>query len=114
MAKIDWSKVKVMSSKDIPPGATRFHLYEFSDVLRPRGTMKKESLGISIAEKLLSYYKSWTKLDYGDNPDQETLLKVLQKNLTEEVGGAWSMFLHCVETGEDPWDVVYKKSEDES
>lgn len=68
------------------------HLYEFSKVLRPRGSMEKESMGTYIFEKLMSAYESWTHPLYGDNPDETTLKKLLQQNLIEEVEAAWAEF----------------------
>ena len=112
---IDWTKVKIITDpSEITPGSKQIHLYEFKDVLRPRGTMLKESLGLSICEKLLDYHESWSNPKYADNPDEFTLTKVLKDNLIEEVEAAFATFLHCVKTGEKPWEVVYKRPKEES
>jgi hypothetical protein len=58
--------------------AIRVHLYNYKNVLRPRGSMKKESLGDYILERLLSYYEDWTDKKYGDNPKETSLLQFLQ------------------------------------
>jgi len=72
---------------------TRIHLYNINDVLRPRGSMKKESLGETILERLQSVYESWTNPEFGDNPDIDDLYKAMEKNLHEEVDGAWKEFI---------------------
>jgi len=88
----DWKKVRIVSSDELPDGAVRIHLYSHENVLRPRGPMKKESVGDYILDKLLGAWDEWTNPEYGDLPDKETLLKTLHKNLEEEVNGAWSSF----------------------
>ena len=70
MAKIDWNKVKVVDISEVSKDAKQVHLYEFSNVLRPRGPMIKESIGLHIAEQLINYYQSWTDPKYCDNPDE--------------------------------------------
>lgn len=84
--------------KNIPPDAVPIHLYEFSNVLRPRGHMEKESIGIYILERLISSYESWTDPKYGDNPDTTTLIKLLQDNMKEEMDGAWREFIKRINT----------------
>jgi len=78
---------------EIPEGAVRVHLYNFEDVLRPRGHMKKESLGEHILECLTAYHESWTDKKYGDNPEEFTLLQKLYDNLMSEVHGAHDEFI---------------------
>ena len=77
----------------LPKGAVRIHLYDSSNVLRPRGHMKKESLGEYLLERLHSVHESWTNPEYGDNPSETDLLKLLQQNMKEEVDGAWKKFI---------------------
>ena len=79
--------------KSIPKGAIRIHLYSYHNVLKPRGSMKKESLGLSIYERLTDTYEDWTNHDYGDNPSEDELLKQLRKNLLSEVETAWDKFI---------------------
>ena len=43
----------------IPDGAIRIHLYPCRNVLKPRGSMKKESLGLVIYERLVSTFEDW-------------------------------------------------------
>ena len=93
MGQIDWSKVKVVKAGKIPPAAKQIHLYEVTDVLRPRGHMEKDSIGLHILGRLMSAYEYWTAPIYGDNPDTETLIELLRKNLMEEVEGAWEQFI---------------------
>ena len=71
----------------------QIHLYSFENVLRPRGSMKKESLGLEIFEKLKEAYDSWTNPKYGDNPSIDFLIDKLRANLDEEVEAGWKKFL---------------------
>lgn len=77
----------ILSNKSI-----KVHLYDVSDVLKPRGSMEKESLGAYLLEKLNDYYESWTNKEYGDNPTEEELLALLKTNLNSEVESAWINF----------------------
>jgi len=74
------------------------HLYDPSNVLRPRGHMQKESIGEYILERLLVTYESWTDEKHGDNPDQTTLIKLLLTNLKEEADGAFREFMKRINT----------------
>lgn len=87
----------------IPKGAVRLHLYRFEDVLRPRGTMKKESLGAYILERLEGAFEQWSNGEYGDNPEVTMLFQHLHKNLMEEVQNAWREFENrrCIENVSD-------------
>ncbi len=69
------------------------HLYMLSNVLRPRGHMKKESIGVTILERLEGAYESWTDPKYGDTPDESALLEIMKQNLQQEVEGAWEEFI---------------------
>ena len=80
-------------NKSIPKGAIRIHLYPYRNVLKPRGSMKKECLGLVIYERLTDIFDDWTNPDYGDNPAAEELLKQLRKNLLSEVEAAWDKFI---------------------
>jgi len=71
---------------------SQIHLYDVHNVLRPRGTMKKESLGETILERLLSAHEGWTDPKFGDNPDKDDLYEIIKKNLQEEVNGALEEF----------------------
>jgi hypothetical protein len=83
----------VIMDELIPPDAVRVHMYNVENVLRPRGHMKKESIGVTVLERLNSCYEEWTNSDYGDLPSEEELLKLLERNLQQEVVGAWKEFL---------------------
>lgn len=96
---VDWSKIKfIKNKKDIPKDAVQIHLYEVRNVLRPRGHMEKESIGVYILDRLMDGYESWTDPKYGDNPDASELLKLLQKNMWEEVDGAFREFIRKINT----------------
>lgn len=77
--------------------AKKVHLYNFTNILRPRGHMKKESIGVYVQEQLSAYYESWTHKGYGDNPSPSEVLEMLEKNLIEEIDGAWKLFNKSLE-----------------
>ena len=56
----------------------------------------------NILDKLLGAYESWTDPKYGDNPDEATLLKLLQQNMKEEVDGAFREFIRRINTEPPP------------
>ena len=76
----------------IPEGAVKVHMYNVQDVLKPRGSMEKESIGLSILERLRNSYESWTDDTYGDNPDKNELIDSLRQNLVYEMVEAWNKF----------------------
>jgi len=86
----------------IPPGAIRVHMYNYKDVLRPRGHMKKESIAEYILDRLEGSFESWTDGRYGDNPEVTELIAVIQKNLKEEVDGAWREFIKRINKTKHP------------
>ena len=69
------------SRKDSNPHITTFH------------SMKKESLGLAIYERLTSNFEDWSNQKYGDNPRPDELLQQLRKNLMSEVEAAWEKFI---------------------
>ena len=92
------TKLSKMSKEEInnliaSGAAVQVHLYDSSNVLRPRGHMEKESIGVNVLEKLLDYYESWTDKKYGDSLDPSPLIALLQTNLKEETEGAFREFL---------------------
>jgi hypothetical protein len=89
------TKLKIILNEDeIPPGAVQIHLYNWRNVLMPRGPMKKESLHEYILEKLLSYFESWVDPKYGDNPDVLDLANQLHANMLTQADSAWNSFIH--------------------
>lgn len=83
----------ITEADEIPKGAVRIHLYNSNNVLMSRGSMKKESVGIYLYEKLKGSYEDWSDPKYGDNPSEEELLNNLRKNLDHEVECAWQALL---------------------
>lgn len=81
----------------IPDGSSRIHIYDYKNVLMPRGSKKKESIYNHILEKLKSYYESWTDPEYSDNPDISKLKSQLLVNLFRETSLAWDDFLEWIE-----------------
>lgn len=79
-------------NQEMPEGAVKLHLYKVENILHPRGSMKKESLGELILERLKSAYESWTDPKYGDAPTKEQLLSQLWVNLEAECNAAWASF----------------------
>ena len=77
----------------MPPGAKQYHLYDVKDVLRPRGSMKKESIGLTIKDKLHDAYESWSDPKYGDAIDKIKLLKLIHANLMEETLESFGLFI---------------------
>lgn len=82
----------------VSSAAVQVHLYDSSNVLRARGHMGKESVGMYLLERLSACYESWTDEKYKDNPDKTDLIKLLQNNLQEEVHGAFREFLKRINT----------------
>ena len=58
----------IKKKNSIPDGAIRIHLYPCRNVLKPRGSMKKESLGLVIYERLVSTFEDW------ENKEEETIM----------------------------------------
>ena len=84
--------IVMVDGRKLPKDAVRIHPYRFEDILRPRGTMKKESLGEHILERLEGAYEQWSNGEYGDNPEVTVLLQYLHQNLMGEVQNAWREF----------------------
>lgn len=91
--------------------AKQVHLTNVKSVLRPRGSLQKESLSIYLLERLETNYEYWTDPKYSDNPPTNLLLKLLEKNLQGEVSIAWHEFLHKVFSREHNAELVKKKEE---
>ncbi len=83
---------KIAQELENLPKRSQLHVYYPEDVLRPRGHMKKESIGQYILDRLEGAYESWTDERYDDNPHELSLLVQLHKNLMEEADGAWKQF----------------------
>lgn len=78
----------------IPKEAQLVHLYNVENILRPRGSMEKESLSQHIYEKLMWLFPHWSNPKYADSiTDERELLHLIQKNLHEEVEIAVETFL---------------------
>lgn len=72
---------------------SQVHLGSYKFVFAPRGSMKKNSLGEYMLDKLNSAFESWTDPKYSDNPHTAELLETMHKNMMEEVELAWGEFL---------------------
>lgn len=62
----------------------RLHLYDIEYLLRPRGSLKKESLSLLLLEKLTDNFESWVDPTYGDSLSKEEAFKILKRNYIEE------------------------------
>jgi len=74
----------------------KVHFIDPKFILKPRGSMKKESLGLYIFDRLQCAYESWSDPSYSDNPDIGSLLFHLKENLESECQVAWNEFLKMV------------------
>ena len=88
----------LVDKNDIPEGAVRVHLYNFRNVLMPRGSMEKESIGAYILERLINTFETWTDDQFGDNPQIPVLMNYMQHNLREEMEQAWERFYDHVQS----------------
>ena len=71
----------------------RFHLYDVKDVLRTRGSMRKESLSLDIHRRLISAFESWSDGEYADAVPYEELKNRILTNLRQEVDAAIEAFV---------------------
>lgn len=77
-------------------GPGKVHLYNADNILRPQGSLRNESLSNRIFEELCSAYESWANPVYVDSIDDKTLIKLLQKNLKEEIEIGVETFLKAL------------------
>jgi hypothetical protein len=86
--------IKVTNTKNSTAEAIgEVRWFPLESVLRPRLLMRTESIGDIIYDCLLSTHKHWLEFDYGNKPDPGFLLFQLQRNLKDEVEGAWKKFV---------------------
>lgn len=82
-----------MKMTEIPEGAVKVHMYDYKNVLRPRGgAIQKESLSAYVLDRLEGAFEDWTNEAYGDNPSIDDLIFQLHTNLLEETMYAWHEF----------------------
>lgn len=81
---------------EIPKNAVQVHLYNVENILKPRGSMKKESLSAYIHDKLTSVYDSWTDEKYGDKVESVELLHLIRENLMSEVQAAFGKLINDI------------------
>lgn len=86
--------MKIVDKEDIPEDAFQLHLYDWKNVLMPRGSRQKESIYEIIFPRLVESFLSFTDPKYGDNPKIEDLLKTMSRNLLGEALNAWEDFLN--------------------
>ena len=83
----------ILNEDDLPKDAVRVHLYDWHNVLMPRGSRKKESIHGYLLDSLIGAFESWTDPKYGDNPDPRKLQQQLHYNLLGETAKAFDDFL---------------------
>ena len=89
--------------------AKQVHLYPASRILRPQGSMSDESLSSRIYEALMSAFSSWGNPSYVDSiTDERELIRLIQKNLHEEVEIAVGVFLDKLQKGDVEGAYRYK------
>lgn len=81
---------------EIPEGAQKIHLYNFDNILRPRGSMEKESIGISLYEKFMVEYEHWTNPEYGDKRSPQEVVQKIRENVVEELEQAFIKFVNDI------------------
>ena len=101
--------MKIVDESEIPKDAVQMHMYDPRDVLMPRGSMQKESIGPYLLGRLKGNYDQWTDVKYGDNPSVSDLIKYLHTNLMGEVEQAWLQFIDEVTTGLNSLDLLLVK-----
>lgn len=89
----------VKDESELPEGAVRVHFYNVKNVLMPRGSMQKESIGPYIHERLKGSFEDWTDPKYGDNPSVSDLITFMHTNLIGEVEQAWLTFVKDITSG---------------
>jgi len=85
--------MKFVKKLELPKGAIQIHLYNWENVLMPRGSGQKESIYEHIFFKLVNTFENWIDPKYGDNPNQSKLLNKMYDNLLNETLLAWEDFL---------------------
>jgi len=63
-----------------------------NDVLKPRGSMQKNSIGEYMFQKLVDSWESWTDPKYSDNPPVDMLMEILCTNFRGECTAALEKF----------------------
>ena len=99
----------IKDESELPKGAVRVHLYNSKNVLMPRGSMKKESIGPYLLEHLSNGFEDWTDEKYGDNPSVPELIQYLHTNLMGEVNNAWNAFVENLTSDLTPRDELIMK-----
>jgi hypothetical protein len=90
--------MKLVPADQIPPGAQRIHIGSFRTALNPRkGPCEKESLGLTIFERLMGAYEHWQNPDYSDNPAPDDLKAALLAAAQAELDDAMSLFIEETE-----------------
>jgi hypothetical protein len=87
---------KLTKIDKLPEGVQRIHLYNFDNLLRPRGSMQKESIGVSLYEKFVREYEYWTDPNYGDRRPPEEVVQKIRENVMEELEQAFIKFLQDI------------------
>ena len=86
----------IMLAKIKSGQAKEVHLFSPDNLLMPRGSMEKESIGLDILDRLESSYKYWTDPKYADNPEKAEILEILYRNLMNETCNAWEAFVESI------------------
>jgi hypothetical protein len=79
--------------------AKQVHFGSHHSIFKPRGSMKKNSLGYNLLERLDNEFEHWSDPKYADNPEVEELIKTMHSNMMMEVLSAWELFIKSDKVG---------------
>ncbi len=88
-----------------PEGAQHVHFGSIDSVLRPRGSMEKESLSESLFEWMVSNFQMWTDPKYADSLEPSDTCATIAHNANEEFHHALNalyVYVHAITTGDAP------------
>jgi len=87
--------------EELPPGAIQIHFGSYGNILLGRGPLEKESLSLTIFERMELEFEHWTDPKYSDNPEQKDLAAQIVMNAGHELDAAVLAFKknHPVECG---------------
>jgi len=77
----------------IPEGAVRIHFGRIETAFCPRGSLEKESLSLSLLERLRDSLEHWTDPKYGDSYSKEEAVRLLLDGFKDEVSIAVKEFV---------------------
>lgn len=93
------NEIKVITSEELAErmknGETFRQVHAFTsptDVLKPRGSMQKNSIGDYMFQRLINSWEQWTDPKYSDNPPVDKLMETICTNFRDECTAALEKF----------------------